>query len=93
LRCCSCWALSFTTRIDDVIVDAGSLPMNRIRVELRQVLGPTVFRVLDVDPSPAAYIDAGYGFMLTFTQQPTFHDLRVARDAIVAFYRLGNIID
>jgi len=67
--------------------------MNRIRVELRQVLGPTVFRVLDVDPSPAAYIDAGYGFMLTFTQQPTFHDLRVARDAIVAFYRLGNIID
>ena len=88
---CSWWALSFTTRVDGVVVDARSLPMNRIRPQSLQLpASDPVFRPLDVDPSPASFVDARHGFMLTFTQQPGLADLRLATDAITAFYRSGN---
>jgi len=88
---CSCvwWAISFTTRIDDVIVDPRILPMNRINIQALQLPSP-IFRLLDVDPVPGSFIDVMQGFTLTFAKLPMFSDFSLIRDAVTVFYSSGS---
>ena len=65
--------------------------MNRINSQSLQLPSP-MFRVLDADPMLGSFIDAVQGFTLTFTEPPTFSDLRLIRDAIIDYYRSGDVM-
>jgi len=90
-RRCSWWAISFTVGVNGVLVDPRILPMNRINSQSLQLPSP-MFRVLDADPMLGSFIDAVQGFTLTFTEPPTFSDLRLIRDAIIDYYRSGDVM-